>query len=230
MELKLRCKVGRPRATGTQASGQNGEPCSGSGVSGQLWSASQPEVYRALYHPFVRALADGSLPRSVFQHYIAQDAFFLQQFMTAYDAAVQLATTQSPGIVAVLLQLKHGAEGELEMHGSYAEEWGVDLSAVQPSKGTLAYTSFLHQTAAEAKHVSEILAAVVPCLRLYAFLGLRLSAAHPGPPHAYTHWMDTYSSLDYCALPAAAEHALDNAQPADLGECLGCSCSLGVAV
>ena len=43
---------------------------------------------RALAHPFVRGLADGSLPRQVFSGYVAQDAFFLEAFARAYALAL----------------------------------------------------------------------------------------------------------------------------------------------
>lgn len=46
--------------------------------------------------------------------------------------------------------------------------------------------------------VAEVLAAMIPCSRLYGFLGCRLAAAtsHLGR-HAYSEWVDTYSSEAY---------------------------------
>lgn len=46
--------------------------------------------------------------------------------------------------------------------------------------------------------VVEVLAAMIPCSRLYGFLGCSLAAAtsHLGR-HKYSDWLDTYSGADY---------------------------------
>jgi thiaminase len=64
-----------------------------------------------------------------------------------------------------------------------------------------------------------ILAAMTPCSRLYGFLGLELEAAFPHAQHTYRAWVDTYSSPDYLALPAAKEKLMNTlADGADYGE------------
>jgi thiaminase len=46
--------------------------------------------------------------------------------------------------------------------------------------------------------VAEVLAAMIPCARLYGFLGCQLAAATRGQPrHAYSEWVDTYSGAEY---------------------------------
>ena len=55
-----------------------------------------------------------------------------------------------------------------------------------------------------------ILAALAPCSKLYGFIGTRLAAATSSKaPHAYTKWIQTYSSLEYLALPDKLEQLLD---------------------
>lgn len=67
--------------------------------------------------------------------------------------------------------------------------------------------------------VAGILAAMVPCSRLYGFLGEELAAAYPQARHAYSDWIVTYSSPAYLALPAIKEALLDKlGQEADFGE------------
>lgn len=47
-------------------------------------------------------------------------------------------------------------------------------------------------------NVAEVLAAVIPCSRLYGYLGCTLAVAHAGSPrHTYSDWVDTYSSREY---------------------------------
>ena len=47
-------------------------------------AGKQALAEECLAHPFVRGLGDGSLDPEVFKHYVAQDAFFLQAFFSAY--------------------------------------------------------------------------------------------------------------------------------------------------
>ena len=52
-------------------------------IARRLWVDNAELAGRALAHPFVRGVADGSLPREVFSGYVAQDAFFLEAFARA---------------------------------------------------------------------------------------------------------------------------------------------------
>jgi hypothetical protein len=54
---------------------------------------------------------------------------------------------------AVLYQLLSGVHQELQLHGSYAAKWGVDVSdgALLPSPATAAYCSFLLEVAQDPK-------------------------------------------------------------------------------
>lgn len=61
------------------------------------------------------------------------------------------------------------------LHSSYAVQLGIDLSAVEPGAATLAYTQFLDM-AASGGDVAITSAAMVPCMRLHAYLGRSLSA------------------------------------------------------
>ena len=54
----------------------------------RLWVDNADLAGTALAHPFVRGVADGSLPRQVFSGYVAQDAYFLEAFARAYALAL----------------------------------------------------------------------------------------------------------------------------------------------
>ncbi|EFJ50063.1 hypothetical protein VOLCADRAFT_89047 [Volvox carteri f. nagariensis] len=253
------------------------------GLSMELWQSVQKEVYMSLHDPFVQGLAQGTLDRRAFQHYIAQDAYFLKYFARAYGIALSKALALDDDTFAVLGRLLRGVHEELQLHGVYAARWGVHLphhthththehtktrTEVQvpgapspetsfpayecignggggcdggdggegvvvfdgPSAATKAYTDFLMEVAEDGGQdggVVEILAAMLPCSRLYGFLGCALKAAHAGagggggggagggggggaPSQGeYWEWVRTYSSPEYLAIPALKEAVFD---------------------
>ena len=172
-----------------------------------LWWENADLSRAALEHPFVRGLADGSLPREDFQYYVAQDAFFLESFARAYA----LALSRSPDRrgLAEFSALISGVVEELRLHEGYAKGWGVDLSLTSPGDATLAYTQFLLATAALGS-VGETCAAMTPCMRLYAFLGQSLADKGVAEDNPYKEWADTYAAPDFEDLAAGLEALLDH--------------------
>ena len=48
--------------------------------SQEAWAAAQPVYEAILAHPFVAALADGTLPREHFMYYLRQDSLYLGEY------------------------------------------------------------------------------------------------------------------------------------------------------
>jgi thiaminase (transcriptional activator TenA) len=174
-------------------------------LSQMLWKENEDLAQAALGHRFVRGIGDGSLPLESFQSYVAQDAFFLESFARAYA----LAHSPDRDSMSNFADLIMGVLEELELHGSYAEKWGVRVDGVVPAGATLAYTDFLLSTAA-LKSVGEICAAMTPSMRLYAFLGRSL-AEEEGQDQAnpYADWIATYSDPEFDTLATTLERLLN---------------------
>ncbi len=170
-----------------------------------LWQANSDLVEACERHPFVSKLADGSLDPEAFRVYVAQDAFFLRAFARAY--ALAGARCREIQDVAAFHGLLGGVLDELRLHQGYAAELAIDLERVEPLSATRAYTDFLASTA-WTRGVDEILAAMTPCMRLYAHLGARLAAAGL-PHHRYRGWIQAYSSADFADLTRRIETMLD---------------------
>lgn len=153
-------------------------------------------------HPFVRGIASGDLARERFVFYIEQDAWFLTAFARAY--ALAIAKAPDVATMAELRTLLDGVLEELELHRGYAREWGANLDP-DPAAATTAYTDFLLRVA-WSEPVGHILAAMTPCMRLYADLGQQLDAAADSP---YREWVATYGSDEFEALAARLETLLD---------------------
>lgn len=174
-------------------------------VSSDLWQANQDLAHACLKHPFVQGIADGSLSKQRFAYYVGQDAFFLGAFARAYS----LAAAKAPDWEG--FETFHTLAGsvleELQLHGSYAGKWGVDLPSVQPEPATRRYTDFLLATA-WGSDAGVTAAAMVPCMRLYAFLGWNL-AQNGIPDHIYGEWIRTYSSPEFEQLAQQLERLTD---------------------
>ncbi|MGC8793198.1 MAG: TenA family protein [Bryobacteraceae bacterium] len=170
-----------------------------------LWEASQDLALACLRHPFIVGLGEGTLDPRIFRAYVEQDSFYLRAFLKAY--ALALARTDDLSAVSEFYELIGGALRELDMHRHYAASIGLELEAAHPNPACLAYTDFLLATAWH-RSLGEILAAMTPCMRLYAWLGERLSdkAAETNP---YRQWIRTYSSAEFHRLAARIESLLD---------------------
>ena len=171
----------------------------------ELWKANQDLSRACLDHPFVRGIADGTLDERVFKSYVAQDAFFLRAFARAY--AIAAARSETIEAVTDFHALLGGVLEELKLHAAYAQELGIDLVGAEPYSATTAYTDFLLATAWHGS-LGETVAAMTPCMRLYAYLGTELARGGI-PDHAYRDWIATYSGAEFGALTERLEALLD---------------------
>ena len=173
-------------------------------LAADLWKANDDWAQRILAHGFVRGLGDGSLPVASFKSYVAQDAYFLEAFARAY--AFCHANSTERGDLHGFAELIAGVLGELRLHAGYAGRWKVDLAGVVPVAATRAYVDFLLETARRG-HLGETIAAMTPCMRLYAFLGQTLSRGDVAP--LYSEWVKTYADPGFEGLAVRLEELLD---------------------
>jgi thiaminase (transcriptional activator TenA) len=169
-----------------------------------LWQANAEWAQKILAHPFVQGLGDGALPVASFKGYVAQDAYFLDAFARAYAFCLAHGTTRED--LFGFAELIAGVLEELKLHKSYTEKLQVSLDDVTPLPATRTYVEFLLHTARQGQ-LGETIAAMAPCMRLYAFLGQQLAKNAIAP--AYADWVKTYSDPGFEALAARLEALLD---------------------
>ena len=173
-------------------------------LSDSLWQRNQVLAEAALEDTFVQGIASGELARATFAHYVGQDAVFLGAFCRAYALALA-KDSDHDGLIA-FRELLDAATDELRLHQGYAARWDVDLhQAADPASS--AYTNFLLAVAA-LEPVGHIVAAMTPCMRLYAYLGQQL-AAKTKPDSPYREWVTTYSSAQFETQARRLEVLLD---------------------
>jgi len=178
-------------------------------LSHRLWQMNADLAQACLDQAFVQGISDGSLPRPRFVWYIGQDAFYLRAFARAYT----LAAAKAPDWQAFqeLHELASGVLKELELHQGIATAWELNLEQISPGGATRRYTDFLLATA-WSREIGITIAAMTPCMRLYAWLGAQL-AQRQRPPHAYSDWIQTYASPDFEQLAVCLERLLDRYTP-----------------
>ena len=172
--------------------------------SKKLWQDNRELAAASRNNPFVQGILDGSLAKEKFSYYVSQDAFFLKAFARAYIVAGAKAPDWADFIR--LHRLAAGVLDELNLHASYAQKWGVNVYEVSPSPTTRRYTDFVMATA-WGYDTGMTVAALTPCMRLYAWLGKELAAKNP-EEHHYTEWIRTYSSDEIEELACELEGLL----------------------
>ncbi len=178
-------------------------------LSDTLWQANLDLARICLELPFLQGISDGSLARPRFAYYIGQDAFYLQAFARAYA----IAAAKSPDWIGYrsLHELAGDALQEMQLHRGVAEAFEIDLERIAPGAATRRYVDFLLATA-WGQETGMTIAAMTPCMRLYAWLGRQL-ADRQQAPHPYSDWITAYGSEDFERAAARLERLLDRYTP-----------------
>lgn len=182
-------------------------------LSQKLWQENTELASACRANPFVCGIFDGSLAKDRFSYYVSQDAFFLKAFARAYVIAGAKASDWQDFVK--LHTLAEGVFEELKLHRKYAQKWGVNVDDVHPAAATRRYTDFVMATAWGCD-TGLIVTALLPCMRLYAWLGQQLLQQNPAN-HDYTDWIHTYSSNEIeilaCELEALVDKYADPENP-----------------
>ena len=168
--------------------------------AGPLWE-------RYVGHPFVRGLADGTLPQAAFRRYLRQDYLFLIHFVRAYALAGYKSTrledvqAAADGMTALLAEMK--------LHVAFCGTWGIaeaDMAAEPEAVETVAYTRFVLERGL-AGDLLDLHVALAPCVLGYAEIGAALSR-HAGAANPYAAWIAAYADPPYQQAAREAAAAL----------------------
>jgi thiaminase/transcriptional activator TenA len=165
--------------------------------TGELWASVQSIYARTLEHPFLKELADGTLPRSRFEFYLIQDELYLR----AFAQALSILASKAPREEWAMTLNQHAAsaiQAERELHDSILQAFGVPAQKVRATDmapTNVAYTNHL-LAAAHQRSFGEGLAAVLPCYWIYWEVGKELKKRGSKDPH-YQRWIEMYSGEEY---------------------------------
>ena len=186
----------------------------------RLRAACADEWEAYVGHPFVRRLADGSLDRACFRHYLGQDYLFLIHFARAYGLAVYKAESladmrAAAATVSALLDV------EMKLHIDFCAGWGLseaEMEALPEATATMAYTRFVLERGM-AGDVLDLHTALAPCVVGYGEIGRRLmdDPATKLEGNPYRPWIEMYAGADYQEVAAEAVAQLDRLAESRVG-------------
>lgn len=145
-------------------------------------------------HPFVRGIADGTLPLEKFKFYMIQDAYYLKHYTKVLALAAAKATNEED-IHYFLDTARFIHEAELELHRTTFQDLGVtagEIEEFEVAPAAYNYVSHMYQ-AVYTGDVAEAFAAILPCPWLYQEIGQKIKHASPNIP-LYAQWIALYGS------------------------------------
>ncbi|KAA8491527.1 Thiamine biosynthesis multifunctional protein ThiED [Porphyridium purpureum] len=172
-------------------------------MSGARWSATSAHRQRMREIEtceFVRGLRDGSLPQHVYDRFAAQDAIFLEAFARQYCELAGRAPRWSHVVALHRLAAAAIQEREQLHHG---------MNGARSANATLKYIDGLRRFSATEPVPLASLAALAPCMSVYAHLGQLLQAdptfqaSCESGSNPYTTWVATYAD------PGFQSHAVE---------------------
>ena len=178
-----------------------------------LKESCRDDWQRYTQHRFIRALAEGSLPKAAFQHYLQQDYLFLIHFARAYALAAFKSQT-----LADLRQAHAGLKAildlELGLHVEYCEGWGISEAALErtpEARPTTAYTRYVLDTG-QRGDLLDLHVALAPCVIGYAEIADWINAQSftvRGAANPYDAWIAMYESDEFQAAARSEQDWID---------------------
>ncbi len=169
---------------------------------------------RAVTHPFVVEMGDGTLPVSKFQTYFLQDYLFVG----ALGAMVGLAIDKAPDIASARLRHFLSSEGDPEesIFTRAFREWGVgeeEYSSISASPTARAFSDFLVRVGYEGTF-EDIITVYYVVEGVYLDWGTRLLTAGMRPDNpVYREWIDLHGPK---VLGSLVQWMADHLDAADL--------------
>lgn len=162
--------------------------------SQEVWRASSGIYEAILKQPFIKELADGTLPLEKFAEYIAQDEIYLSHYYRQmFQTADLMEKSEDRNLFLSIAE--SGMEGEKIMHEQLIQRYGIDTDR-PASAVTKAYNS-LAQQGVDSLNKCLALAGMLPCMWIYNRVGLHIlqNARLEGNP--YKEWILEYGNEEF---------------------------------
>jgi thiaminase/transcriptional activator TenA len=165
--------------------------------STSAWQRNEGIYQSILAMPFNQELMNGTLSKDRFQHYMIQDAHYLEGFARA------LALVAARGFTAEHVIHFAGAAQtaivvERALHGDYFRQFEISPESFATSEPTPTcehYVSYLLRISA-LESFPVALAGLLPCFWIYREVGHHISQ-RSAPDNPWQAWVDTYAGTEF---------------------------------
>jgi thiaminase/transcriptional activator TenA len=107
------------------------DPVNSVRFSDELWHAAEGTYRAILDHPFLLGLADGTLPRGAFRHFVVQDSHYLRDYARALAVCAAKAPTEAD-VRAFAGDAVGALVAEQEMHADFLLQLPGERPPVPP--------------------------------------------------------------------------------------------------
>ncbi len=151
-------------------------------------------------HPFVRGIAEGTLPEENFKYYMLQDYVYLLDYAKVFSIGAGKA--QDPEIGRHFSRyVDQIMNGELNIHKTYMARLGIsdqEVKNVRMAMDNLSYTSYMLRCAYEGGP-AEVCAAILPCAVSYEEIAREMVEKYPGceEHEFFGDWIRGYADPGY---------------------------------
>lgn len=165
-----------------------------------LLQESEPYWKNYLKHPFIQALADGSLDQNLYRNYMIQDYLYLKEYGKCFAQGVLKGKDEEFRQIC-RHYLQRISDFELEVHRGAFQQLDISseqLKETDPSLTSLGYTSYMLKECYEGEE-AEILTAILACALSYEYIAEKMVEHNPDCLNhpLYREWFEQYCSLEY---------------------------------
>ncbi|KAG0072367.1 hypothetical protein BGZ92_004070 [Podila epicladia] len=169
-------------------------------LTNYLLKACEKDWKEYTQHAFVQGIADGTLPKESFIHYMKQDYLFLQTYARAHGLGAFKARTmeESKAFAEIVVHIAD----ESKLHIDYCAKWGItyeEMVNTPESMANVAYTRYVLDIGMTGG-LLELGLAIAPCLIGYGVIGSRLyndPKTVRGDANPYWEWIKNYNDSGY---------------------------------
>ncbi|KAF9101749.1 hypothetical protein BGX29_005286 [Mortierella sp. GBA35] len=169
-------------------------------LTSHLLQACKDDWEKYTQHAFVQGIADGTLPKESFIHYMKQDYLFLQTYARAHGLGAFKARTmaESKAFAEIVVHIAD----ESKLHIDYCAKWGIsyeEMVNTPESMANVAYTRYVLDIGMTGD-LLELGLAIAPCLIGYGEIGRRLyndPRTLKDDANPYWEWIKNYEASDY---------------------------------
>jgi thiaminase/transcriptional activator TenA len=167
--------------------------------SEMLKQAADPILNAQFDHPFVKGLAEGTLPIDKFRYYMIQDSLYIVDYARAM-AWVAPLMKEVKDIMAMLEAAKQSFQIEAMLKEQYFNQFGITMEEALKTELAPTCKAYIDHLIRFTRMgtLAEGMAAILPCGWIYIEIGYKFTTEKEiSEDHPYKSWLMTYAVPEF---------------------------------